>query len=120
MVGLSERHLAFRVGVVAQNMRNLLQNENHTDSRQQALDHARRKERRQCSRFDDAQPDLQHAADQYGEQERFERTQYADLSCHNGRQSGSRSTHAGMRTADTADNDAANDAGQQTGEKRCS
>ena len=40
MIGLDERHLTLGIGIAAQQVRNLLQNQDRSDCGQQSLDHA--------------------------------------------------------------------------------
>ena len=74
LVRLLEGHLPHRIGVVAEDVGDLLEDENDADGGEQSLDHARRKKGRERARAHDAQPELQHSREEHGCQERFEGT----------------------------------------------
>ena len=118
VVRLLERHVPFRVGVVAQDVGNLLQDQDHADRGQQALDHAGREEGREEPGPGDAQRDLDQPGDDHGQQERLERAERGDLGRDDRRQAGGRAADAGVRPAQHPDQDAADDPGQHPREQR--
>ena len=73
VVRLLEGHLPFRVGVVAEDVGDLLQDQDHADGGQQALDHAGREEGREEPGPGESQADLDQPREDHGQQERLER-----------------------------------------------
>ena len=117
-VGLLEAHLAFGVGVVPEHVGDLLEDQDHPDRRQQALDHAGRHEGRQRSAAREPEAELHHAGEHDREQERLVRTQRGDLGEHHGRETCGGTTDAGVRSTERADDDAADDPADDAGEQR--
>ena len=111
VVRLQERHVSFRVGVVAQDVRDLFQDQDHADRGHQALDHAGREEGREGAGPRQAQGDLDQARDHHGEQERLERAQRGDLGRHDRRQAGGGAADARLRPAQGPHQHAADDPG---------
>ena len=75
VVRLLERHIPFRVGVVAQDVGDLLQNQDHADGGQQALDHAGREEGGDEPGPGEPQADLDQPRENHRQQERRERSE---------------------------------------------
>ncbi len=86
VVRLLERHVPFRVGVVAEDVGDLLQDQDHADGGQQALDHAGREEGGDEPGPSESQADLDQPGEDHGQQERLERPQDRDLGGHDRRQ----------------------------------
>ena len=118
VVRLLKGHVPFRVGVVPQQVRNLLQDQDHADRGQQSLDHAGREEGRNKPGPGDPQSDLNQTGNDHGQQKRRERSQRRDLGRHDRRQAGRRTADAGLRPAQHSHQNAADDPGQHSREQR--
>jgi hypothetical protein len=102
---------------VAENVRDLFQDQQDADRSEQSLDDAGREEHRNESGSGQPQSDLDHSRDDDRQQERRERAQRRDLSGHDRRQARRRAAHAGVRLADHPHQDSPDDAGDQPREQ---
>ncbi len=118
MVRLGEGHVTFRIRVMPDHVRDLLQDQNRADRCQQPLDHIRREERRDEARAADAHHHLDHTGQHHRQQESLKRAQLGDLRRHDGRQACRRARHARVRSTEDAHQDAAHDPRHDAGEKR--
>jgi hypothetical protein len=112
-VRLRERHLAFEVLVVPDQVRELLEDQQHADRRQEPTDDAVREEVRQAASLHETEHDLQHAGQEDRGEERLEAAEPLDLRQHDRRETGRGTRDADVRTAQRTDDDAADDARQQ-------
>ena len=118
IVRLQELHFAFRIGVVSDEMRKLLENQDHADRGQQSLDHARGNERRDEPHSGDAEQNLDHPADDQGQQKGLERAELRNLRNHDRRNARRRSADAHLRTAQQPDDHAADHARHDSRDQR--
>ena len=88
VVRLQKRIFAHRVGIVTEDVRELLENQGHADRREQALDDTGRNERSDESGPEQSERDLHQACDHHGEQKGIEGAQLSDLRGHDRRQAG--------------------------------
>ncbi len=94
---------------------NLFKDDDHADCGQQPFDDTGREEFSDEPSFGKAETDLDHPGKDHGDQEGRERTKREDLCSHNGRQSGSRAAHTGVRSAEQSHHNPADDSGHQSG-----
>ena len=113
-----ERQVPLRVRVVAEDVRDLLEDQDDADRGEQPLDDAGREEGGQKPGPGHAQDDLDDPGDDDGQEERLVRPEEDDLGGDDGRQPGGRPADARVRPAQEADQDAADDPGDQPGEQR--
>ena len=112
VVRLLEGQIPFRVGVVAEEVGDLFQNQDHPDGGQEALDDAGWEERSEEPGPGESQADLDQTRKHHRQEERRERPKYHDLGGDDRRQTGGRAAGAGVRPAQHPHEDATDDPGR--------
>jgi hypothetical protein len=112
VVRLLEGQIPFRVGVVAEEVGDLFQNQDHPDGGQEALDDTGWEERSEEPGPDESQADLDQTRKHHRQEERRERPKCHDLGGEDRRQTGGRAADAGVRSAQHPHEDATDDPGQ--------
>ena len=83
MIRLLEAHLPFRISIVTEDVRDLFQDQNDTDSCQQPLDHTKGEESGDETQPKGAHQNLNRSRNHDRCQESFKTAQQCDLSCNN-------------------------------------
>ena len=113
-IWLLKRHIAHRVGVVTDKVRHLFQDEQDADGGQQTTDNTVGEEVGKTP-AQDAKSHLHHPSQSHRQQEGLKTTKTLDLREHNGGQTCGRTGHTDVGSADDAHDNAAHDAGDQSG-----
>jgi hypothetical protein len=109
VIRLLEGHVLLGVAVVAEDVGDLFQNQDHADRGQQALDYAGRDKDGDEPGLSESQGYLNQPCKNHRQQKRRERSQGYDLSCNDRRHTGGRSTDAGVRSAQCPHQDPTHD-----------
>ena len=109
LVGLKERHLPFVVLVVAEEVGDLLEDQDHADRREQAANDARRHERLDEPPLGQAEGDLDQARHHHRQEEGLEGAEGLDFGGHHGCQPGGRAGDHHLGPAQPADHHARHD-----------
>ena len=118
-IGLHEGHVALPVLVVADEVGDLLQDQQDTNGRKKALDDVGGEVLGQNARLGQAERKLHRTGDEDGEQEGLEGTQAIDLCQHDRCQAGGRAAHADVAATEGAHDDAADHTRDEAREERC-
>ena len=108
-----EEMLAVLEGVQTDEVRKLLQDQDHADSGQQTTNDAHRKIDSDHAGSREPERELDNAGDCDSQEERFVRAEHFDLRRYNSSESRGGTAHANVRTAQKTDEDPANRAGDQ-------
>lgn len=109
-IWLSEGHVAFVVGVMAEKVGNLLHDEDDADGGEEAFDDVVGEVVGKQTGSEGAEDDLEEATDHHGEEEGLERAEALGLGEDDGGEAGGRAGDADLSAADGANNESANDA----------
>ena len=118
MVWLGKAHFALRIGIVAENVGDLLQDQNEADGCEEAFNDTHREERCDEAESKRAHQNLHRSRHDHRRQKGLKTAQHGDLRRHDGRESRRRSAHAFFRSAEDAHHDPTDDPGDQTGKQR--
>ena len=117
-VALDEGQVAFRVDIVTDGMRDLLEDDDDADGRQHALDDRGGKEVGQYARTGEAEADLQQAGQHHRDEEGLVTAERLDGGEDDGDEARGRSRNAERRAAQTADHQSTDDTGDDPGDQR--
>ena len=117
-VGLEKRHLPFVVGVAAEEMGDLLEDQDHADRGEKPSDHARGHERLDEAPLGQAERDLDQPGEHHGQEQRLEGTERGDLGGHHGHEPGGRAGDHHLCAAQPAHDHSGHHPGDHTGDGR--
>ena len=113
-----EEKVALIVHIVADGVRQLLENDDHPNGGEHAFDDVGGKVVGDRSGLGNTQQDLHNAGQDHGQQERLVRAQAADGHQHDGGQAGGRSGYAELGIAQQADHNTPDDPRNNAGKER--
>ena len=118
-VGLHEFHIAFRIGVVPEGVRNLFEENDDADGGQHALDDAGREVQADDAGLEGAQGKLDEATDDHGEEEGLVGGQTVDAVEDNDGEARGGTGYTDLAAGDGGHDEASEDAGDEARERRC-
>ena len=117
-VWLEERHLPFVVGVMADEVGDLLEDQDHADRGEEAANHAGGHERFDEAPLRQAEGDLDQPGHHHGQQQRLERAEHGELGGHDGHEPGGGPGDHHLGAAEPAHDHARDDAGDHAADRR--